>query len=76
MVMKSLPYSPHQKIRKSSKIFNIVNLLTFDLQLKMKSKIRMSFLSEEITHENIKFITSIFLKPTFSGVYTHFESLL
>ena len=76
MVMKSLPYSPHQKIRKSSKIFNIVNLLTFDLQLKMKSKIRMSFLSEEITHENITFITSIFLKPTFSGVYTHFESLL
>ena len=31
MGMKSLPYSPHQKIRKSSKIFNIVNLLTFDL---------------------------------------------
>ena len=36
----------------------------------------MSFLVVEISQENGKFVTTIYLKPIFSGVYTHFEILV
>ena len=36
----------------------------------------MSFLDIEISQENGIFVTIIYCKPTFSGVYTHFESFL
>ena len=36
----------------------------------------MSFLDVEISRENAKFLTTVYRKPTFSGVYTHFESFL
>ena len=36
----------------------------------------MSFLDIEISRENGKFVTAIYRKPTFSGVYTHFKSFL
>ena len=34
----------------------------------------MSFLDVEISRENGKFVTAVYLKPNFSGFYTHFES--
>ena len=37
---------------------------------------RMSFLDIEIIHEDKTFTTSVYCKPTFSGVYTHFDSFL
>ena len=37
---------------------------------------KMSFLDVEISRENGKFVTTVYYKPTFSGVYTHFESFL
>ena len=37
---------------------------------------KMSVLDEEISGENGKFVTTVYRKPTFSGVYTHFESYL
>ena len=37
---------------------------------------KMSFLDVEISRENGKFVTTVYRKPTFSGVYTHFESFL
>lgn len=37
---------------------------------------RMSFLDIKIICENIKFATFISCKPTFRGVYAHFESFL
>ena len=37
---------------------------------------RMSFLDIVIIHENKTFTTSAYRKPTFSGVYTHFDSFL
>ena len=37
---------------------------------------RRSFLDVMITCEDKTFLTSFYYKPTFSGVYTHFESLL
>ena len=36
----------------------------------------LSFLDIEVSREKRKFITTVYRKPTFSGVYTHFESFL
>ena len=36
----------------------------------------MSFLDVNVTREQGKFVTSVYRKPTFSGVYTHFDSFL
>ena len=37
---------------------------------------RMSFLDIEIIREDKTFTTSVYRKPTFRGVYTHFDSFL
>jgi len=37
---------------------------------------KLSFLDVEVSREENKFVTSVYRKPTFSGVYTHFESFL
>ena len=37
---------------------------------------RMSFLDVQILRENVTFTTSVYRKPTYSGVYTHFDSFL
>ena len=36
----------------------------------------MSLLDVEISQVNDKFVTSVYRKPTFSGVYTHFDSII
>ena len=36
----------------------------------------MSFLEVNIIREKDKFTTSVYRKPTFSGIYTHFDSFL
>ena len=36
----------------------------------------MSFLDVNIILEKDKFTTSVYRKPTFSGIYTHFDSFL
>ena len=36
----------------------------------------MSFVDRQIIREDKEFTTSVYRKPTFSGVYTHFESFL
>ena len=36
----------------------------------------MLFLHVNIIHEKGKFTTSVYRKPTFSGIYTHFDSFL
>ena len=36
----------------------------------------LSFLDITITRENNKFVTSVYRKPTFSGVFTNFESFI
>ena len=35
-----------------------------------------SFVDIEVSQEKGKFVTTVYRKPTFSGVYTHFESFL
>ena len=37
---------------------------------------KLSFLDIEVSREKGKFVTTVYMKPTFSGVYTHFESFL
>ena len=37
---------------------------------------KLSFLDIEVSWEKGKFVTTVYRKPTFSCVYTHFESLL
>ena len=37
---------------------------------------RMSFLDVQIIREDTTFTISVYRKPTFSGVYTHFNSFL
>ena len=37
---------------------------------------KLSFLDVEISREKGKFVTTIYRKPTFSGVYNHFENFL
>ena len=37
---------------------------------------KLSFLDVEVCREGNKFVTSVYRKPTFSGVYTHFDSFL
>ena len=37
---------------------------------------RMSFLDVQIFREYKNFTTSVYRKPTFSGVYTHFDTFL
>ena len=49
-------------------------MLTCHLQLNMKRG--TEFLDIEISREDKTFTTSVYRKPTFSGVYTHFGSLL
>ena len=36
----------------------------------------MSFLDVEVSRDGNTFVTSVYRKPTFSGVYTHFDSFL
>ena len=44
--------------------------------IKNEKQNRMSVLDGLIIHEDNKFNTSDYRKPTFSGVYTHFDSIL
>ena len=37
---------------------------------------KLSFLDVEVSHQGNKFVTTVYRKPTFSGVYTHFDSFL
>ena len=36
----------------------------------------LSFLNITVSRENNKFVTSVYRKPAFSGVFTNFESLI
>ena len=37
---------------------------------------KLSFLDVEVSQEGNKFTAAVYRKPTFSGVYTHFDSFL
>ena len=58
----------------------MVYIIKQDKNTKFTSEIEengsLSFLDIIITRENNKFVTSVYRKPTFSGVFTNFESFI
>ena len=48
--------------------------MSFTIETEQENKI--SFLDVNVIREQGEFITSVYRKPTFSGVYTHFDSFL
>ena len=50
--------------------------LNISLTVENEKDNRMSFLDVNIICEKDKFTTSVYCKPTFSGIYTHFDSFL
>ena len=46
--------------------------MSFSMETEKEDK--LSFLDVEVIHEKAKFTTTIYRKPTFSGVYSNFES--
>ena len=52
------------------------DMLICHLQLKIEKQNRMSFLDVSIIREDKIFTTSVYRKPTFSRVHTHFDSFL
>ena len=78
MLMIFLFYSDQPIISKNFLTTLILVTQTCPLRLKQKKKKndKMSFLDVEISRENATFVTTIYRQPTFSGVYTHFESFL
>ena len=50
--------------------------LNISLTMENEEDNRMSFLDVNIIREKDKFTTSVYRKPTFSGIYTHFDSFL
>ena len=68
-------YSLEQKIMlKRLKIISTNNIKTkFTSEIEENGS--LSFLDITITREN-KFVTSVYRKPTFSGVFTNFESFI
>ena len=50
--------------------------LNISLTIETEKENRISFLDVNIIREKDKFITSIYRKPTFGGIYTYFDSFL
>ena len=50
--------------------------LNISLTIENEKDNRMSFLDVNIIREKDKFTTSVYRKPNFSGIYTHFDSFL
>ena len=46
--------------------------MSFSTETEKENK--LSFLDVELIHEQDKFPTTVYKKPTFSGVYSNFES--
>ena len=48
--------------------------MSFSFEQEINGK--LSFLDVEVSQQQGKFVTTVYRKPTFSGVYTHFDSIL
>ena len=48
--------------------------MSFSFELEKNGK--LSFLDIKVSREKVKFVSIVYRKPIFSGVYTHFESFL
>ena len=48
--------------------------MSFSFEQEINGK--LSFLDIEVSRQQSKFVTTVYRKPNFSGVYTHFDSFL
>ena len=48
--------------------------MSFSFEQEINDK--LLFLDVEVSRQQEKFVTTVYRKPTFSGVYTHFDSFL
>ena len=48
--------------------------MSFSFEQEINGK--LSFLDVEVSRQQGKFVTTVYRKPIFSGVYTHFDSFL
>ena len=76
MFMLSLFCQSHQNHLESFRNFLNGRHAIMSFTIENETQNRMSFLNAQITCEEKIFITSVYRKATFSGVYTHFDSLL
>ena len=55
-------------------LMHVVLICLFHLNKKKNGK--LSFLEAEASQKQNKFVTTVYRKPTFRSVYTHFDSFL
>ena len=48
--------------------------MSFSFEQEINDK--LSFLDVEVSQQQGEFVTTVYKKPTFSGMYTHFDSFL
>ena len=76
MLMTFLFFSNRLNTSRNFVIISILVIQTCLFPLNKKKNGKLSFLDIEVSREKGRFVTTVYRKPTFSGVYTHFESFL
>ena len=68
-------YKSTNHLEKSRNYFNIC-YPNMSFSVGKKKMVRMPYFDGEISREKGKIVTTVYRKPTFSGIYNHFESSL
>ena len=55
---------------------NKFNIRNIEFSTESEENGSISFLDVKISRQDGKFVTSVYRKPTLSGVYTHFDSFI
>ena len=70
-----LPFKSSDHLKRFQSYLNSCHVnMSFTIETEQNNKI--SFLDVNVIREQGKFITSVYQKPTFSGVHTHFHGFL
>ena len=75
MFMIFLFYSNQPIISKNFET-TLILVTEYVLLIRERKSDKMSFLDVEISRQNSKFVTTVYHKPYFSGVYTQYESFI
>ena len=76
MLMKFLFSSNQLKTSQKFVIILILVIQTSPFALQKEKDAMVTFLDVKVSRKKVKFPTTVYRRPTFSGVYTHFECLL
>ena len=74
MLIKFLLFSNRLSTSRNFVTILILVIQTCLFSLEQEKNRKLSFLDVEVSREKGQFLTTAYRKPTFSGVYTHFES--